>query len=181
MAAVRRLGDRGGCGGGFGLELLEVLKGLAGGAAGTFHAPLELGEGFAAVGGGLTERVLGVGPVVFLVVVGPDLGFGGAQAALEPLAVDEVVDEGSGFGGGGVVALVVFVDELLEVGEFLGGEEEGFGVDAGFEGIHGGDGFACDRGGAGGFLRVAAVGFDLTLGRHMGNSESGQARMPVLL
>jgi hypothetical protein len=37
---------------------------------------------------------------------------------------------------------------LLEVGEFLGGEDEGFGVDAGFEGIHGGDGLACDRGGA---------------------------------
>ena len=76
--------------------------------------------------------------------------------------MDEVVDEGAGFGGGGIVALVVFVDELLEVGEFLGGEDEGLGVDAGFEGIHGGGGFACDRGGAGGFLGVTAVGFYLT-------------------
>ena len=160
---------------------MEVLKGLAGGAAGALDAPLELGEGFAAVGGGLTEGVLGVGTVVFLVVVGPDLGFGGAEAALEPLAVDQVVHEGSGFGGGGIVALVVFVDELLEVGEFLGGEDEGLGVDAGFEGIHGGDGFACDRGGAGGFLRVTTVRFDLTKGRHIGNSEMGQAGRPVLL
>ena len=101
-------------------------------------------------------------------VVCPDLGFGGAEAALEPLAVDEVVDEGAGFGGGGMVALVVVVDELLEVGEFFGGEDEGFGVDAGFEGIHGGDGFACDRGGAGGFLGVTAVGFYLTEGRTYG-------------
>jgi hypothetical protein len=52
------------------------------------------------------------------------------------------------------VALVVLVDELLEVGEFLGGEDEGFGMDAGFEGVHGGSGLTCDRGGAGGFLGV---------------------------
>ena len=163
------------------MELLEVLKGLAGGAAGTLDAPLELGEGFAAIGGGLTERVLWVGTVVFLVVVGPDLSFGGAQAALEPLTIYKVVNEGAGFGGGGIVALVVFVDELLEVGEFLGGKDEGLGVDAGLEGIHGGDGFTCDRGGAGGFLRVTAVRFDLTKGGHNGCSERGQARMPVLL
>ena len=109
------------------------------------------------------------------------MSFGGAQAALEPLTIYKVVDEGAGFGGGGIVALVVFVDELLEVGEFFGGEDEGLGVDAGFEGIHGGDGFACDRGGAGGFLRVTAVRFDLSKGRHMGNSEMRQARMPVPL
>ena len=175
-AIRRRFGQ-----GGFGLELLEVLKGLAGGAAGALDAPLELGEGFAAAGGGLTERVLGVGTVVFLVVVGPDLGFGGAEAALEPLAVDQVVDEGAGFGGGGIVVVVVFLDELLQVCEFFGGEEERLGVDAGFEGIHGGGGFACDRGGAGGFLRVTAVGFDLPLGGHRDSSGEGQARMPVLL
>ena len=85
--------------------MLEILKGLAGGAAGALDAPLELGEGFAAAGGGLTEGVIGVGPVVFLVVVGPDLGFGGAQATLEPLAVDQIIDKGSGFGCGGIVAL----------------------------------------------------------------------------
>jgi hypothetical protein len=95
---------------GFGLELVQVLEGLAGGTAGTFHAPLKLGEDFAAVGGGLTERVLGVGSEAFLIGVGPELGFGGAQAAFEPLAVDEVVHESPGFGSGGMVALVVLVD-----------------------------------------------------------------------
>ncbi|MGA2611716.1 MAG: hypothetical protein ABSH01_30090, partial [Terriglobia bacterium] len=68
------------------------------------------------------------------------------------------------FGGGGVVVLVVLVDEQLEIGEFFGGEDERFGVDAGFEGVHGGDGFACDRGRAGGFLGVTAVRFYLTEG-----------------
>jgi len=176
---LRRFGIR--AGDGFGLrrclELLEVLHGLAGGAAGALHAPLELGEGFAAAGGGLAERVLGVGPEVLLVVEGPDLSFGGAQAALEPLAVDEVIDERTGFRGGWIVALVPLFDQLFEVGEFFGGEEEGFGVDAGFEGIHGGDGFACDRGGAGGFLGVAAVGFYLAGSGHMGVRGQG----PVLL
>ena len=80
---------------------------------------------------------------------------------LEPLAADEVVEEGTGFGGGGKVVLVVLVDEQFEIGELFGGEDEGFGVDAGFEGIHRGGGFASDRGGAGGFLGVAAVSFYL--------------------
>ena len=75
------------------------------------------------------------------VLVSPGLGFGGAEAAESPLAVDEVV----------------------------GGEDEGFGVDAGFEGVHGGDGFACDRGGAGRFLGVAAVSFNLSESRHRGS------------
>ena len=70
-------------------------------------------------------------------------------------------------GGGGRGALVVLVDELLEVGEFLGGKDEGFGMDAGFEGVHGRDGLTCDRGGAGGFLRVTTIGFYLTKSGHL--------------
>jgi hypothetical protein len=64
------------------------------------------------------------------------------------------------------VVVVEVGDELIEIGEVFGGEDEGFGVDAGFEGVHGRCGFACDRGGAGGFLGVAAVGFYLTGSRH---------------
>ena len=96
-------------------------------------------------------------------------GFEGAvarEAAEEPLAADEVVNEAARFGGGGVVELIILVDEALEVGELLVGKEEGFGVEAGFEGVQGRGGLACDRGGAGGFLRVTAVGFDLSKGRH---------------
>ena len=53
-----RFDDRGR--GGLGLELVEVLKGLAGGAAGALDAPLELAEGFGlAAGGGLAEGIVG--------------------------------------------------------------------------------------------------------------------------
>jgi hypothetical protein len=91
-----------------------------------------LGEGFAAAGSGLTEGVFEVGFEPLLVIVCPELRFGGAQTALEPLGVDVFVHEGSGFGSGGTVAVVVFLDELLQVREFFRGEEEGLGVDAGF-------------------------------------------------
>jgi hypothetical protein len=40
-------------------------------------------------------------------------------------------------------------------------------VDAGFEGVHGRDGFACYGGGAGGFPGVTTIRFDLTESGHM--------------
>ena len=46
-----------------------------------------------------------------------------------------------------MVVEVALLDELLEVGEVFVGEDEGFGVDASFEVVHGRDGLACDRGG----------------------------------
>jgi hypothetical protein len=158
----------------FGFELFEVLEGALAGAAGAVETPLELAEGFGLMTGGLTEGIFVIGLKGVLVVECPELGFGGAKAALEPLAVDEVVDEGAGFGGGGMVAPVILVDEEFEIGEFFGREDEGFGVDAGFEGVHGGGGLACDRGRAGRFLGVAAIGFNLTESRH-GGSGKGQA------
>jgi hypothetical protein len=48
-------------------------------------------------------------------------------------------------------------------------------VDAGFDGIHGGGGLTCNRGGAGGLLGVTAIGFYLTEGRH---SSSGSGLRP---
>ena len=147
---------------GLGLEFFEFLEGALAGAAGAVEAPLELAEGFGLVAGDLTEGIFVIGLEGVLVVVCPKLGFGGAEAALEPLAVDEVVDEGAGFGGGGMVALVVFVDQEFEIGDLFGREDEGFGVDAGFESIHGGGGLARDGGRAGGLLGITAVGFYLT-------------------
>jgi len=113
------------------------------------------------------------GGVVGGFVVFPHFGFGGAVAAEEPFAVDDFIEVEAGFGGVRGVALVVVRDELIECGAIFGGEDEGFGVDAGFEGIHGGGGFACDRGGAGGLLRIATVGFDLSKGRHEYGSRRG--------
>ena len=108
-----------------GFELFEVLEGALAGTAGAIDAPLELAEGFGPAAGGLTEGEFVVGGPGVLGFECPELGFGGMEAALEPLAADEFVDEGAGFGGSGVVVLVVLVDEELEIGEFFGGKEEG--------------------------------------------------------
>ena len=62
------------------------------------------------------------------------MGFGVVEASEGPLAADEVVDVEALFGVGGVVVEVAVLNELLEVGGVLAGEEEGFGVDAGFVG-----------------------------------------------
>jgi len=156
---------RGGGWGGF--ELLEGVEGAVEGAAGGIDAPLELAEGLVFLHAGLAEGKIVFLAVGFLVGIFKELGFGDAEAAEGPLATDEVVEQDAGFGGGGVVAVVVLGGELLEVGEVLGREDEGFGVDAGFEGVHGGDGLACDRVGASGFLGVTAVSFYLTESGHV--------------
>jgi hypothetical protein len=150
------------------------------GAAGGIEAVLEFGEGGGVAGAGLSQGEIFFLAEAVLVLVLPHLSFGEAEAAEGPLAVDEVVDERAGVGGSGAVVAVVVFDELLEVGELFGGEDEGFGVYAGFEGVHGGGGLTRDRGGAGGFLGVAAVRFYLTESRH-GGSGNGQAGRPVLL
>ncbi len=110
----------------------------------------------------MAEGVLLGPPGGVTVLVFPGLSFGGVESTEGPLAVDEIIEEEAGLGGGGLVVVVILFDELFEVGELFGGEDEGFGVDAGFEGIHGRDGFACDRGGAGGFEGVTPVGFNLS-------------------
>jgi hypothetical protein len=162
--------------------VFEVLEGALAGTAGAIDTPLELAEGFGPAAGGLTEGEFVAGGPGVLGFECPKSGFGVMETALEPLAADEFVEEGAGFGGGGVVVLVVLVDEELEIGEFFGGEDEGFGVDAGFEGVHGRRGLACDRGWAGGVLGVTAVGFNLTESGHMGGSGGGwQAEAPAPL
>src|ERR1017187_6228508 len=166
-------GGRGG--GGFRFEFFEGLKGAEAGAAGGVEAVLEFGEGVGVGGDGLAEGELLRFVVGVFGLVLPRLGLGDVEAAEGPLAADEVVDETAGIGGGGAMVLVVVFNELFEVGKFLGREDEGFGVEAGFEGVHGGRGLACDRGGAGGFQGVAAVGFYLTERGH-GGAPGGDRR-----
>ena len=95
-------------------------------------------------------------------------GIGGGEAAEEPGAADEGVDQVAGLGGGGLEADVVFGFEGFEVLGFFGEDDFGFGVDAGFEGVGGGVLFAFGRDGPGGELRIAAVGVDLFDGGHGG-------------
>jgi hypothetical protein len=64
------------------------------------------------------------------------------------------------------VAVVIFGFEGFEVGGFFAADDLGFGVDAGFQGVHGRGGFALGGARAGGLLSVEAVGLGLFLGCH---------------
>ena len=103
------------------LKELEGFESVVAGAAGGIDAVLEFGEGGGVVSGGISENESLVFVEGHVVLIGPHFGFGAVEAAEEPLAADEVVNEAAGFGGGGMVALVILVDEELEVGALLVG------------------------------------------------------------
>jgi hypothetical protein len=94
------------------------------------------------------------------------LALDSAEAAEEPFAIDKGIHEHSLFGCGGTEALVVFAGEVFELRDGLAGDGLGSGIDAGFEGVHGGVGLALDNAGSGGFLRVETIGCELFLGCH---------------
>jgi hypothetical protein len=171
---------------GFGLEAFEREEGAVAGAAGGIDAVLEFGEGVGVAGGGLTEGELLFIAESILILVAIGLGFGIVEAAEAPLAANDVVDVETFDEVGGAEVAVALLGEMLKLGGTFERKDEGFGVEAGFEAVHGGGGLACDRGGAGGFLGVAAVGFYLTESRHWdsGFSEAGsggQSGRPVLV
>src|ERR1035441_1767935 len=124
--------------GGFsvGLAAVEFLEGEAIVLVGGVDAALQAGElvGVLAVGLAEGDFVVGLedGARAFL----PKLGFDDAETAEEPFGVDEGVDEHALFGGGGAEAVVVFGFEDFEVGGSFAADDLGFGVDAGFQGIH---------------------------------------------
>ena len=150
--------------------MLEGVEGAVVGAAGGIETPLELAEGLMFLHAGLAEGKFVFEGIGFLVGIFEELGFGDGEAAEGPLAADQIVEEEAGFGGGGVMGVVVLFDELLEIGYVFGREDEGFGEDASFEGVHGRGGLTGDGGGAGGLLCVTAIGFYLAQGGHIGDS-----------
>ena len=108
--------------------------------------------------GGVDE--FGVGEVLieaFDAVV-PELGFDAAEATLDPLGGDEGVDERELYWAGRLVVEEELGGEGFEFGGIFAGYDVGPGVDAGFEGVERGGGFAFGRGRAGGFLGVEAIG-----------------------
>jgi len=136
------------------------------GALGGIHAGLEAEE-FAA---GLAEDVAqGVGGIELFggvdFVLG-ELGFHAAEAAHQPDGDDGGVDGVTLFGGDGLVKSVVFGAESFQFGGIFAGKDQGFGVDAGFQGIPGGAGLTLVGAGARGVLRVEAVGLGLFVGSH---------------
>jgi len=171
------VGLRGGFGRRGGLEVLEDFEGTEVHAIGGIDAALDAGEGIEGgvesvaeggivLDGGVEE--IGVGEVfveAFDLVI-PELGFDAAEAALGPLSGDEGVDERELDGIGGAEVEEELGGEGFEFGGIFAGDDVGPGVDAGFEGVESGAGFALGGGGAGGFLGVEAIGVDLGLGGH---------------
>ena len=135
----------------FRLETLKLAEGVTVVALGGVDAALESREVVAVVAksfgeGDFENRIL------------PHLALDSAEAAEEPFAIDEGVDEHALFGGGGTETLIVFVGEFFEMSDGFAGDGLGSGIDAGFEGIHGSAGLALDGAGSGGFLRVETIG-----------------------
>ena len=135
------------------------MEGVAVVALGRVDAALEAGEVVAVVAEGLGEGD-------FEDRIFPHLALDSAEAAEEPFAIDEGIDEHALFGCGGTEALVVFAGEVFELRDGFAGDGMGSGVDTGFKGVHGGVGLALDGAGSGGFLCVEAIGQELFLGCH---------------
>jgi hypothetical protein len=96
----------------------------------------------------------------------PEVGLDTEEAAQEPFGPDEGIHLETLVGREGLEARGIFVLEGAEIVPILAKDELGFGVEPGLEGVLGGDGLAFRGAGAGGFLRVEAVGLNLTLRRH---------------
>jgi hypothetical protein len=135
----------------------------------------------AAVGGGLAcEEARESGGVVDegfgeAGTVLKEVGFEEAQAAELPLGVGQGVDEFGFLGIGGTVGVAERLDQGgAGLGIFVGEEIE-LGIEAGFEGVAAGDGFAFGRARAGGFLGVAAIGLNLFVRCHADSDGSRRA------
>ena len=152
----RDFGDRRGTGG-FGLQVFELLEGISIIALGGIDAALEATEVAGVMFEGSTEVVLvGVeGALGSFDGSFPHMGFGAAKAAEHPVGVDEDVDVEALVGSGGVEASVVVGGEGFEVGGGFSGDDFGFGIDAGFEGVLRRGELAGHGAGSGGFLRIA--------------------------
>ena len=165
-----RSGGRDGSGGGLGLagglDLLQLVKGVAVRAPGGIDAALEALEGPAAVGEGVAEGGIFVGIKEVGDGVFPNLGFDSGEAAELPVVADEGVDEEPLFGRGGLEAVEILGGEGVEVPGLLAGDDFGLGVDAGFQGILGRGGLAVSGARAGGLPGVEAIGLDLMNSGH---------------
>jgi hypothetical protein len=143
---------------GYGLEAFELAEGVAVVALGGVDHALEAGEGVVASGKGVSERGVAVECDGAFHCVCPDLGFGCGEAAEGPGGADEDIDEVALLGDGGVEALEIFVEEGIELGAIFAGNDEGLGIDAGLQGVHGGTGLALGGAWARGGVRVGAIG-----------------------
>jgi hypothetical protein len=122
---------------------------------------LQMGEGGGFVIEGAGEVVGVDASAIFVDDAVPEASFAAAQAAGDPLGVDEYVDEEALVGRAGLKTGVEFGGEVFEIGLAFADDDFGCGVDAGGGVIDAGGGFSGNGSGAGGFLRIAAIRFDL--------------------
>jgi hypothetical protein len=96
----------------------------------------------------------------------PEVGFDAAEAALGPLGGGEGIDKRELVVAGGMELEEECGGEGCEFGWVFVVDDLGTGVDAGFECVERGNGFAFWGDGAGGFLGVQTIGVELCLGWH---------------
>jgi hypothetical protein len=149
-----------------GLEFLQFLTGEEAGALDVILAALEAEEGRGAAIPGAAEFGAGDGFGVTFEAVFPELGVDALHAAELPIIADKDVDVELFLGGGGLAFPVIEVGEALEIGGIFTADDVGSSVDAGFQGIHAGDGLALNGAGAGGFAGIAAISLNLKKRRH---------------
>lgn len=153
---------RGWLGAALGLDALEFFEGLELRFAGVVDAALEADLVIGSGDEGVAGRVILAGIVGVVDLVVDHFGVDAGETGEEPGVADDVVEEGALQGGGGLVVTIEGFGELGELVGIFAGDDGGFGVDAGLERVQARDGLALDGAWAGGFRRVAAVGFDLT-------------------
>ena len=150
------------------MEALQLGEGAVVRALGGIDAALQAGEAVVGAAVDVAERSLFVQFGVYGLAgvfdfVSPGFGFNAGKAAEEPIGADEGIDQETFEVRGWGPVLVIALGEGFELGGIFAGDHLGFGVDAGFERVEARDGFAFRGARAGGELRVAPVGVDLSL------------------
>jgi hypothetical protein len=153
------------------LQVSEFFECLAVGALQRVEAGLEAEEAVMEGIEGVGEGVLALADhpasffvevvVTFLEVVGVEIRLGQAKAPDEPLVVDDGIDEIPLARGDGAELGEVFGSKSGEGFWGFVADDEGFGIEAGSEGVAARTGFAGLGTGAGGELRIAAIRGDL--------------------
>ena len=148
------------------------------GALGGVDAALEAAERICSAAEGLPGGAVVLGSPGILHFAFEDLGIDSAKTAEQPIIVDEDINKEAFFRVGGQETVAVFRGEGFQGGGVFAADEVGFGVDAGLERIHAGDGLALRRAGAGGKQGVETIGRNLFDGRHKRKRTGGR---PVLI
>ena len=162
-----------------GLEALEFLEGAVVVAADRIDAALEAIEH--AVGEvedpAVGMLIRGVSALRILGLVFPEFRLAAAEPAQQPVAVDQGIDQQAALGRGCGETLLICGDEIFELVRIFAGDDLGFGVNAGFQGIEAGRGLALGGAWAGGFLGVLTIRLGLFVCGHVSWFEGSRGQV----